>query len=139
MFRQVCYSSSASSSATYSQLPDILNAARTANGPAGVTGLLAAGGGLFFQVLEGEAAAVEAALEKIKADPRHRNIRILQDEMVEERAFTGCPMGFRALEPDALHMIAARTRSGHVPVGEMVAVLGDPAAAARMQRLPLAA
>lgn len=139
MFRQVCFSSSAVSGISENHLTDILNTARTANGPLGVSGLLACGGGLFFQALEGPPEAIEALLGRIRADKRHRNLRVLQDIEVGERDFSGCPMGFRALDPDALRMIAARTSAGHMPVAEMVAVLGDPGAAARMPRLPLAA
>lgn len=139
MFRQLCYLSSAANGLSDTSLTDILDTARAANGPAGVSGILAYGDGLFFQVLEGAPEAVEAAYQRIASDGRHRNLRVIQDATVEARDFTGCPMGFRRLDADALRLVAARARAAYVPVSEMVAVLGDPAAAAKTQRLPLAA
>lgn len=139
MIRQVACLSTARNPGSMEELAAILDVARATNGDLGITGLLAHGGALYFQILEGPAEAVEALLAKIAADGRHRSVRVIQDVTVEERAFAGTPMACRALDPDAAHLIAARARNGALPIGAMVAVLGDAARAAFGAPLRMAA
>lgn len=54
----------------------------------GVTGVLMTSGGIFFQVLEGPAEAVDQVYSAIAADPRHTNLVVLELEHdVTERHF----------------------------------------------------
>lgn len=53
----------------------------------GLTGVLMAGGGLFFQLLEGEPEAVDAVLADISRDPRHSDLLLLSEETAEHRLF----------------------------------------------------
>lgn len=60
-----------------------------------VTGILMASGDLFFQIVEGPDAAVDALFAKILADPRHRDVLTLRVEQGEKlsRLFPGWQMG----------------------------------------------
>ncbi|MFT3809294.1 MAG: BLUF domain-containing protein [Micropepsaceae bacterium] len=130
MIRQVVYLSTARNPGSDADLTAILDTARAKNGDKGITGLLAHGGTLFLQILEGAPAAIEALMAKIAADDRHRSVRVLQDIMVDERSFCGTTMAFRTLDPDAAHLIAARARNGAMPACTIAAVLGDAREAA---------
>ena len=130
MIRQVVYLSTARNPGSDADLTAILDTARAKNGEKGITGLLAHGGTLFLQILEGAPEAIDALMAKITADARHRSVRVLQDMMVDERSFCGTTMAARTLDPDAAHLIAARLRNGVLPASTIAAVLGDAAEAA---------
>lgn len=130
MIRQVVCLSTARNPGSDAEFAAILETARNKNGAMGITGLLAHGGALYLQILEGAPEAVGQLMEKISTDTRHRSVRVLQDVMVEERSFNGTTMAARTLDPDAAHLIAARTRNGALPAQTIAAVLGDAAQAA---------
>lgn len=65
----------------------ILRVSRRNNAAGGITGLLLYDGRRFLQALEGEAAAVESAFDRIRADPRHRAVVILSRREVVVREF----------------------------------------------------
>lgn len=53
-----------------------------------ITGILISSGRLFIQVLEGPAAAVDGIFARIKEDPRHRDVLVLDvEEGGDERLF----------------------------------------------------
>jgi hypothetical protein len=137
MFRQLCYLSTARGDVNDAGLQAIIDQARRANGPQAITGLLAYGGGVFFQVLEGPADAVGECLSKMQADPRHAHLRVLQDIDVDSRDFAGWPMAFRGLEPDGARLVAARMRHARMAISEILPLLGHTADS--MVPLPLAA
>lgn len=72
----------------------ILAASRTNNARDAITGGLLFSEGCFAQVLEGPAAAVEAAFERIQCDERHSEVTVLQANPVAARDFPGWSMGF---------------------------------------------
>ena len=139
MFRQLCYLSTARGDVGDAGLQSIVDEARRANGPHGITGLLAYGGGLFFQILEGPTEAVGQIVTRIQADSRHAGFRILQDMEVDRRDFPGWPLAFRGLEPDGARLVAARLRHAPLPIREILPLLGHAAESAGQARLPLAA
>lgn len=75
-------------------LADILSVARRHNAAAGVTGALVLHEGRFAQALEGEAATVQALLDRIRADPRHDGVEVVEDGAVAARAFPGWSMAY---------------------------------------------
>ena len=75
----------------------ILEQSARNNGREGVTGMLLFSQGNFMQVIEGEADDVKRAFERIRADPRHRNLTLLSEEAVPERHFSDWRMGFRRI------------------------------------------
>jgi len=80
------------------ELLDILKASRENNSSKDVTGLLLYKGGNFMQVLEGPDEAVEALYEKIKADPRHKDVSVLSREQISARQFPAWEMAFQNLD-----------------------------------------
>ncbi|RYG37151.1 MAG: BLUF domain-containing protein [Burkholderiales bacterium] len=100
---RLIYVSAARVEMTTQQLDSILASARRKNAFADVTGLLLYHDGSFFQVLEGERAAVTAIFSTIEKDHRHSRVIRLQARIAEARAFPNWSMGFmkaHALRPD---------------------------------------
>jgi hypothetical protein len=98
MLYQLGYVSIATSVMQRDDLVAILDEARRLNRAAAVTGLLLFHDGTFFQVLEGERKDVLETFERIAADPRHRDIRVLFREGVGERLFADWSMGFQLID-----------------------------------------
>ena len=119
MIRQVVYVSTARAGAGDAELHGIVDKARAANGRNGLTGILAAGNGVYLQIVEGPADAVEALLTRLRADSRHENLRILQDIEVAARNFPGRLMGLRVLAPEAPGLIAAQLRRRSDLIGRL--------------------
>ena len=87
-------------------LPELLAQARDANALHGLTGMLLYIKGTFFQVLEGEAAAVDGMYNKILRDPRHTHVRQIIREPISRRSFAVWTMAFETMEPfDAGEMV----------------------------------
>jgi len=80
------------------ELLDILKISRENNSSKDVTGLLLYKGGNFMQVLEGPEEVVEALYEKIKADPRHKDVNVLSREQISNRQFPAWEMAFQNLD-----------------------------------------
>ncbi len=70
----------------------LVEAARRKNAALSLNGALCYSGGHFAQWLEGPAAALDATLATIAADPRHRGLRVLLRREVERRDFEGWHM-----------------------------------------------
>jgi hypothetical protein len=83
---QLTYISSASPGAAVDPQP-ILATSRRNNARDGITGLLYFDGVRFLQVLEGPDAQVRAAVDRIRADTRHRAIVILSQRQIQMREF----------------------------------------------------
>ena len=80
------------------ELLDILKISRENNSSKDVTGLLLYKGGNFMQVVEGPDEAVEALYEKIKVDPRHKDVNVLSREQISARQFPAWEMAFQNLD-----------------------------------------
>ena len=89
------YVSSATKTVKDSDIVDILKASREANGKVDITGILLFKDGNFMQVLEGEAAVVDALHGKISKDPRHTGLITLLRKPITERSFSNWKMGFK--------------------------------------------
>lgn len=138
---RITYTSSATQTITPSMILDILEAARDFNGNRGVTDLLYCAQNQFAQVLEGEAEAVDAIFEKIKADGRHKNIAAKRED-VAERDFTDWSMAF----VDSSTAEVARVLVGHGldsyepqkwPMERTTQLLASFANALRAERIPV--
>lgn len=92
------YLSLASRPLEHEELVELLEVSRARNAEAGVTGLLLYADQQFIQVLEGRREDVEATMERIRTDRRHRGIDVTLVEEIEERQFPEWWMGFRALD-----------------------------------------
>lgn len=119
------YTSEATREIGPQELERILAVSRERNAAAGVTGMLVCTGAAFFQVLEGEAADVEAVYARIARDPRHRDLRRVVVESIAQRGFAEWSMGeaqvgdeeLRALTGSADLMTASATLAGLQDVG----------------------
>jgi hypothetical protein len=94
------YLSSASAPFDAYALEKLLEVSRRNNHAAGLSGMLLYAEEHFIQTLEGDEAAVEAALARISADTRHRNILVALREDIDERRFGDWSMGFHSLTPE---------------------------------------
>lgn len=79
------------------RLADLLAHSRRSNRAHGLTGMLLHRRGRFFQVLEGAPDAVDALVDKIRADPRHGDVRILLREGIDARRFDDWTMGYEPI------------------------------------------
>jgi hypothetical protein len=88
------YASKASPDFDERELPRLLEVARVNNAARGVTGMLLYIERNFFQVLEGEEAAVEAIFSRLAIDPRHDRVTRIIHEPIFERDFPDWTMGY---------------------------------------------
>jgi uncharacterized Fe-S cluster-containing MiaB family protein len=79
------------------ELTEILTVSRKNNQNSHLTGVLLYSEGTFIQLLEGEPEALSAIYDKIKKDPRHKNLIKLAEAPIEERSFPDWTMGFRTI------------------------------------------
>ncbi|CAM3191397.1 BLUF domain-containing protein [Sphingomonas antarctica] len=86
MFQQLVYISTVSPSVA-PNVAHILRVSQSNNQRDGLTGLLFFNGKRFLQVLEGEKAAIQQAIARIRADDRHRAIVVLSNRSVDQREF----------------------------------------------------
>lgn len=139
MVRQVCYLSTARSEYRMDVLDDILSASRKNNERADLTGMLAYGGGVFFQVLEGPDHDVQSALGRIEADERHHGIYTLQDEIRPARDFANWRMAYRVLDPTHARTIREAGFVDVRTIPELIAGLDNPLVSTFLKRFTQAA
>ena len=84
------------------ELLDILKVSRDHNKALDITGLLLYKGGNFMQVLEGPDEVVNSLYEKIKIDPRHKDVTVISSEQISARQFPAWEMAFQNLDNPAL-------------------------------------
>ena len=76
------------------EIQSILAKSRTNNMAAEITGALLFDGKAFTQVLEGPADAIEETFERLQCDPRHSDVTLLENRLIDERHFTAWSMAF---------------------------------------------
>ncbi|CAO3415294.1 hypothetical protein [Azospirillum endophyticum] len=79
----IVYRSEAIDRLPYSALADICLFSARRNCEQGITGFLVEFGGIFLQVLEGEAEMVDRLFARIAVDPRHRDVTLLLRETLD--------------------------------------------------------
>jgi hypothetical protein len=85
--RIIIYISRAKQNFTSSDLADLRDLADARNRSEDITGLLLFDGTRFIQALEGDAAAVQAVMNRIAKDPRHDNISYFKPITTDCRQF----------------------------------------------------
>lgn len=73
-------------------IKDIREHSRAANSHRNITGALLLSHGRFMQYLEGDAAAIDELYEKIGADRRHHECKVLDRRSISNRIFQGWAM-----------------------------------------------
>ena len=88
VLHQTVYCSLASEGVDANTVARIVEQAHAANPGLGITGMLVFGGGVFFQWIEGPRDRILQLMDRIRADPRHRQVVTLSEsEEVRERLF----------------------------------------------------
>lgn len=131
---QFVYVSSASCLLNEGELRAILESSVRHNSEQGITGMLLYSGGAFMQVLEGEEAAVAETMSRIWVDKRHKDIRELLVNRVDEREFSFWSMGFHVLSQEdvvALPGYAPYFQNGF----DSDALAGEPGVAMELLRM----
>ncbi len=88
----IVYKSRASYEPKNADLLKLLGSAREANAIADVTGVLVYDRGWFFQAIEGPEASLTEVMNRIRRDPRHHEIEIVQHQPIPSRMFPGWTM-----------------------------------------------
>jgi hypothetical protein len=91
------YASSADPKMGYPELRAILDLARSVNSQLDITGILLHTEGSFFQVLEGDAEAIDSLYAKIARDRRHTSVVSIVREPIARRSFAEWSMGFASV------------------------------------------
>ena len=104
------YISSATKLFEDAELHALLNKCRENNERDQITGMMLYKSGNFMQMLEGEEGNILSLFEKIKEDPRHKNIIKILSGSSPERSFSDWSMGFYNMDkehglPDFEHYI----------------------------------
>ncbi len=97
--RQILYTSRSLIGDNIRALDELMVQAQANNALDGITGLLWTDGNRFAQVIEGSDNALAALLDRLPADPRHREFAILQDSSVADRQFGDWSMARPANDP----------------------------------------
>jgi len=119
---QVVYISSATKAFEQDELERLLEKARKRNTQDGVTGMLLHDDFSFLQVLEGAPETIQRTLARIRRDPRHTGLTVVQDQPVMRRDFSDWSMaygrgmnmdfdrirGARKLDPDFMQSLVAK-------------------------------
>lgn len=95
--RSLVYVSTAQVEFDDEALQALLVHARAKNAALDVTGMLLYRDGQFIQMLEGPDAQVHDVFDRIAADARHADVRVLVDAPIAQRAFADWTMGFEPI------------------------------------------
>ncbi|MGH7020494.1 MAG: BLUF domain-containing protein [Brevundimonas sp.] len=90
-------------------LAEILGQSDRNNRRDGLTGVLMRHNGRFLQAIEGRRADVDRLMDRLRADPRHENVRLLSDHGVADRLFRDWPMTLVEMTPDAARLLNGAT------------------------------
>ena len=75
-------------------LTDIYDISQKNNSESGISGCLLIGSNSYLQLLEGPESAVENFYSKIKVDSRHKKVKKLFEQHIEEKLFSSWSMKF---------------------------------------------
>ena len=112
--RSLVYASRAVQPFSDDDLVHLLDSARRRNAAHGVTGMLVYAASSFLQHVEGEDSSVEVIWDRIRLDPRHIDLRVLQDGPVREPQFAEWSMGFEHPDQARLEETLPGYRAGSV-------------------------
>jgi len=108
--KRIMYISTTTRKLTDQEIDEIGRRSTVNNARVNVTGVLLSAHEFFFQILEGEEADVDRVLERIRRDPRHKDVLILKAEQgVSDRLFSKWSMKTIRLD-GSNHMILQAIR-----------------------------
>ena len=100
--KRMIYCSQATVDFSPEELVALLELSRVNNQASALTGMLLYSSQSFLQMLEGDSAALEATYDRIVADDRHINLRLLMNNDVSARLFPDWTMGFEHIDDEEL-------------------------------------
>lgn len=106
MLHHIIYLSRATVGFNDQQLQQLLAKSSAHNLTLGITGMLLYGQEQFLQVLEGEPERVRTLYERIRQDPRHRDVTTFADKEIAHRAFAGWAMAYHPQDPQQFQRFA---------------------------------
>ena len=92
MLRRIVYASRPTGADVRRDHLDILAVSRRNNGVDGISGLLWSRADRYLQLLEGPPESVEGTFDRIRRDPRHVDVTIIDDREQPERVFADWAM-----------------------------------------------
>lgn len=84
MLKRIKYVSRQAEPLTRPEVDALVDASSRANSALGISGALVVAGNVFFQILEGPPAEVDALFTKIASDPRHTDVVCLTVQLDRE-------------------------------------------------------
>lgn len=99
MLAQLIYASEASAPMRIGDIEGILKDARRKNRLLDLTGILLFDRQFFLQVIEGDPQQLSDLYARLVSDSRHKRLKILQFDEINERRFGDWSMGFAAASP----------------------------------------
>lgn len=90
----------------------IVSHSQRRNGADGVTGILLYNGSNFLQLIEGDAATIDACYARIQRDPRHSGVVTLRDMPIGEREFPEWAMRYSLVEQPVENTLKAVREAG---------------------------
>lgn len=123
LLRRILYISRIGEELTDIALRRIVATAQINNRRDDISGVLALAPGLFAQVLEGAPDAIGRTLQRIRQDPRHSDVRVVDDTATDSRMFDRWSM--ELLVDDVSAHLAVAVRDGQRQGHELVEHLRD--------------
>jgi hypothetical protein len=102
----VIYASSAVIRLSQNDLLGLLKDVRRRNEACGLTGMLLYRDGTYLQYLEGQRRDIDKLMNRLRKDPRHKDLRIIREGIIRERLFPDWSMAYKNL---------TGLKSSHVP------------------------
>ena len=103
MIKYIAYLSDQSHIMKDADLENLLKKSRKKNGLADITGILIHIEGRFLQYIEGPEKKLNDLYALILKDPRHTNLVLIGEGLIEKRGFASWNMAYRKLNKDALN------------------------------------
>ena len=92
--RRIIYRSLASPDLDRAEMFRLLYHARVANEGRGMTGVLMRADHHMLQLLEEPTWKLVATFEKIRRDPRHTHVEVIDERMIPQATYPACPMRY---------------------------------------------
>lgn len=122
--QEIIYVSTLADDAPVRVVADIASKARSYNQQAEITGLLVFDGMHFCQQLEGCAAQVAAAMERIIKDPRHHGLAVVHSGPLDKRRFSRFSLGYTSVEDIEL-LVRLQRLQGQAALDAFLDLLSD--------------
>ena len=101
----VSYMSNQANVLSEADIDELLFQVREKNKRLAITGLLLLIQGKFIQYIEGPKNEIDNVYKKIKNDPRHNSLLLLDKGSLEERQFTNWSMAYQKIKDDDIKKI----------------------------------